>query len=174
MDSRLNVNLALLIELITKLTTVKSLKAGIWVLALCQRWKFLQSLWKRLQTPAFFHLPTQLIMLNYPVILSHWHSTTVSLRTYPFTQIKRSVFLPRLGHCVMFLNKTLFSHATSLRPKILLDITKLSGKLDKILVATRWWLAYLQAYLSPILPSVSPRREDTATCRLWDELDSSP
>ena len=28
MDSRLNVNLALLIELITKLTTVKSLKAG--------------------------------------------------------------------------------------------------------------------------------------------------
>ena len=29
MDSRLNVNLALLIELITKLTTVKSLKAGI-------------------------------------------------------------------------------------------------------------------------------------------------
>ena len=29
MDSRLNVNLALLIELITKLTTVKSLKASI-------------------------------------------------------------------------------------------------------------------------------------------------
>ena len=28
MDSKLNVNLALLIELITKLTTVKSLKAG--------------------------------------------------------------------------------------------------------------------------------------------------
>ena len=28
MDSRLNVNLALLIELITKLTTVKSLKTG--------------------------------------------------------------------------------------------------------------------------------------------------
>ena len=30
-----------------------------------------------------FILPTQLIILNYPAILSHWCSTTVSLETYP-------------------------------------------------------------------------------------------
>ena len=30
-----------------------------------------------------FMLSTQLMILNYPIILSHWHSTTVSLETYP-------------------------------------------------------------------------------------------
>ena len=30
-----------------------------------------------------FTFSTQLITLNYPVILSHWRSTTVSLETYP-------------------------------------------------------------------------------------------
>ena len=30
-----------------------------------------------------FMLSTQLIILNYPVVLSHKHSTTVSLETYP-------------------------------------------------------------------------------------------
>ena len=31
-----------------------------------------------------FTLSTQLIISNYPVILSHWCSTTLSLETYPF------------------------------------------------------------------------------------------
>ena len=31
-----------------------------------------------------FMLSTQLIIPNYPVILSHWCSTTVSVETYPF------------------------------------------------------------------------------------------
>ena len=32
-----------------------------------------------------FTLSTQWIILNYPVILFHWHSTTVSVEMYPFT-----------------------------------------------------------------------------------------
>ena len=55
--------------------------------------QFLQFLWWRaiaLEMSAFklytvANLLTQLIILNYPVILSHWCSTIVSLETYPFT-----------------------------------------------------------------------------------------
>ena len=38
-----------------------------------------------------FTLSTQSIILNYPVILSHWCSTTVSLQTYPFYYYKCSL-----------------------------------------------------------------------------------
>ena len=54
--------------------------------------KFLHSLWRRAnaRNVSFetfyggqFRLSTQLIILNYPIILSHRRSTTVSLETYP-------------------------------------------------------------------------------------------
>ena len=34
-----------------------------------------------------FTLSTQLIILNYPVIISHWRSITVSLETYPIIHL---------------------------------------------------------------------------------------
>ena len=38
-------------------------------------------------------LLTQLIILNYPVVLSHQHSTTVSLETYPLYSYHKVVLV---------------------------------------------------------------------------------
>ena len=43
-----------------------------------------------------FTLSTQLIILNYPVILFHRHSTTVSFETYPLRPINSQFYLPTL------------------------------------------------------------------------------
>ena len=46
-------------------------------------------------------LSTQLIILNYPVILSHQRSTTVSLETYPFIKIDMTwQFKVKVPSCV--------------------------------------------------------------------------
>ena len=51
---------------------------------------------------------TQLILLNYPVILSHhWRSTTVSVETYPFIHvIGFSLHLIGLESGVSFLDQS--------------------------------------------------------------------
>ena len=37
------------------------------------------------------------------------------------------------GHCVVFLDKTLYSHSASLHPGVEMGTSKLSGKLDEML-----------------------------------------
>ena len=43
-----------------------------------------------------FTSSAQLIILNYPVILSHRHSTTVSFEAYPFRSMNSQFYLPTL------------------------------------------------------------------------------
>ena len=78
-----------------------------WVLALFQsEWQKVNSLTKGLNTQNIsfvtlyscqFMSSTQLMKLNHPFILSHWHSTTVSLENDPHHSFCKVI---KLGRCV--------------------------------------------------------------------------
>ena len=55
-----------------------------------------------------FHLSTHLITPNYPVILSHWRSTSVSLETYPLYLTYRFSNLDRYDHSGSWLEDKFF------------------------------------------------------------------
>ena len=46
---------------------------------------------------------------------------------------------PGLGHCVVFLGKTLYSHSASLHPGVYIGTSKLSGKPDEMLGGYLRW-----------------------------------
>ena len=61
-----------------------------------------------------FTLSTQMITLNYPVILSHQPNTTVSSETYPFVQLTSTITFNNLFHAEVCHLQTSFATLISL------------------------------------------------------------
>ena len=111
------------------------------------------SLWRRANVPNVsfetlnggqLTLSTQLIIPNYPVILSHRRNTTVSLETYPlhsFTKLVDSFLVPLLLLCFLKDHSTLItllSHTSNYQ-----TFCRLTSSNDLCVLIAKYWSEFL-------------------------------